>query len=82
MKKLTNWLNANKIILNNTKNELDIYSMRKNLEFEFKARLNGKKQFPTYPVKFLGKNIDQQFKCVDHVNKIAIKLNRANAMLC
>ena len=36
MKKLTNWLNANKIILNNTKNELDIYPMRKNLEFGFK----------------------------------------------
>ena len=52
MKKLTNWLNTNKIILNIVKTELVIFkSKRKKLKFVFKIKLNGKKLFPINSVK-------------------------------
>ena len=31
-------------------------------------------------VKYLGSKIDQNLNCKDHINDIAVKLNRANAL--
>ena len=82
LKNLSNWLNANKITLNVTKTELVIFKpKRKKLDFEFKIKLNGKKLFQTNSVKYLGIKIDKQLNWREHINEVAIKLNRANAML-
>ena len=79
---MSNWLNANKIMLNVTKTELVIFKpKRKKLDFEFKIKLNGKKLFQTNSVKYLGIKIDKQLNWRDHTNEVAKKLHRAN-MLC
>ena len=54
--------------------------MRK-LDFDLKLKLNGKRIYPTKSVKYLGIKIDENLTWIDHINDIAIKLNRANAML-
>ena len=53
----------------------------KKLDFDLKLKLNGKRLYPTKPVKYLGIEIDENLIWNDHINDIAIKLNRANAML-
>ena len=42
--------------------------------------LIGKRIYPTKSVKCLGIKIDEKLTWIDHINDIAIKLNRANAM--
>ena len=37
--------------------------------------------YQTKSVKYLGIKIDENLTWIDHINDIAIKLNRANAML-
>ena len=82
LKNSSNWLNANKITLNVTKTELVIFKPKhKKLDFEFKIKSNGKKLFQTNSVKYLGIKIDKQLNWREHINEVAIKLNRANAML-
>ena len=44
-------------------------------------KLNGNKFFQTNSVKYLRIKIDRQLNWRDHINEVAIKLNRANAML-
>ena len=79
---LTNWLNANKISLNVSKTELIIFKpKRKPLDFNMKIKLNGKRLYPTDSVRYLGVKIDSKLNWNSHVNAIATKLNRANAML-
>ena len=80
MRNLSSWFNANKITVSVTKTEFFKFKpKRKKLNFEFK--LNGKKLFQTYSFKYLGIKIDKQLSCRKHISEVAIKLNRANAML-
>ena len=82
MKNLTDWLNANKISLNVQKTELVIFKhQRKKLDGEVKIKLNRKRLYPTDFVKYLGIRIDKNLNWKHHVSDIAIKLNRANALL-
>ena len=53
----------------------------KKLDFDLKLRLNSKRIYPTKSVKYLGIKIDENLTWIDHINDIAIKLNRANAIL-
>ena len=79
---MSNWLNANKISLNVSKTELIMFKPRmKKVDFDLKFKLNGKKFYPTKSVKYLGIKIDESLSWNEHINDIAIKLNRANAML-
>ena len=81
-KNLTNWLSANKISLNVRKTELTLFkSKMKKLNFNVKLKLNNKRIYPTKSVEYLGIKADEKLGWIDHVNDIAIKLNRANAML-
>ena len=83
MKNLTVWLNANKISLNVDKTELVIFKhQRKKLDTEIKIKLNRKRLYPSQSVRYLCINIDQILNWKDHINDIAVKLNRANAFLC
>ena len=82
MKQLNNWLSTNKISLNVEKIELVIFkSPRKVLCDEIKIKLTGKRLYPSNPVKYLGVRIDKFLHWHDQVNNIAVKLNRANALL-
>ena len=82
MKNLTNWLNANKFSLNVSKAELILFTPQmKKLDFVLKLKLNSKRIYPTKSAKYLGIEIDENLTWIDHINDIAIKLNRANAML-
>ena len=82
MKHLSNWLSANKISLNVEKTELVIFkSPRKVLLDEIKIKLSGKRLYPSNSVKYLGIKIDRFLHWHDQVNSIAVKLNRANALL-
>ena len=81
-KNLTVWLNANKISLNVEKTELVIFKhQRKKLDSEIKIKLNRKRLYPSQSVRYLGIKTDQNLNWKDHINDIAVKLNRANALL-
>ena len=82
LKNLTNSLNANKISLNVGKTEMILFKpIRKLLDCQLKLKLNGKRLYQTLPVKYCGIKVDQYLNWQDHINNIAIKLNKANAML-
>ena len=82
MKHLNNLLSANKISLNVEKTELVISkSPRKVLQDETKIKLSGKRSYPSNSIKYLGVMIDRFLHWHDQVNCIAVKLNRANALL-
>ena len=81
MKNLTVWLNANKISLNVEKTEpVPFKHQRKKLDTEIKIKLNRKQLYPSQSVRYLGIKIDQNLNWKDHINDIAVKLNRANAL--
>ena len=50
-------------------------------KLDFDLKLNGKRIYLTKSVKYLGIKIGEKLTWIDHNNYIAIKLNRANAML-
>ena len=80
LKNLTNWLNANKISLNVDKTEMILFKpIKKPLDCQLKLKLNGKILYQTSLVKYLG--IKMYLNWQDHINNIAIKLNKANAVL-
>ena len=81
-KNLTNWLNANKITLKFDKTKMILFKpTKKPLHCQLKLKLNGKRLYQTSSVKYLGIKIDQYLNWQDHINNIAIKLNKVNAML-
>ena len=64
------------------KTELIIFKhQRKKLDCEAKIKLNRKRPYPTDSVKYLGIRIEKNLNWKHHVSDIAIKLNRANALL-
>ena len=82
IKQLNNWLSANKISLNVEKIKLVIFkSPRKILSDEIKIKLTGKRLYLSNSVEYLGVRIDKFLHWHDHVNNIAVKLNRTNALL-
>ena len=83
LKNLTNWLNGNKSFLNVSKTEVVLFrSSRKKLtDVPLNLKLNGKRLYPTNSVKDLGINIDQNLNWKQQISDIAIKLNKAIAIL-
>ena len=63
------------------KTELVIFKHQKKLDTEIKIKLNRKQLYPSQSVKYLDIKIDQNLNWKDHINDIAVKLNRANALL-
>ena len=64
------------------KTELVIFKhQRKKTDSEVKIKLSRKQLYPTDSLKYLGIRIDENLKWKHHVSSIAIKLNRANALL-
>ena len=54
---------------------------RKNVDSPIKIKLNCKRLYPSKSVKYLGIKINENFNWKQHIHDIAIKLNRANAVL-
>ena len=82
MKNLSVCLNANEISLNVQKTELMIFKQkRKILDHEIKIKLSGKRPYPTPSVKYLGVKIYENSNWHHHINDLAARLNRANALL-
>ena len=82
LKSLTYWLNGNRISLDVKKTELVIFKQeRKKLDCPIKIKFSRKRLYPSKSVKYLGIKIDKNLNWKQHINDIAIKLNRANALL-
>ena len=82
LKNLTCWLNVNRIPFNVKKTELVIFKhQRKKLDSPIKIKLNCKRLYPSKSVKYLGIKIDENLNWKQHIHDIAVKLNRANALL-
>ena len=82
MKQLNNWLSANYISLNVEKTELVIFKFpRKVISDEVKITLTGRRLYSSNSVIYLGPRFDKSLHWHDQVNDIAVKLNRANALL-
>ena len=81
LKNLSNWLKANKISPNVGKTELVLFtSSKKQLDCDLKIKLNGKRLYETDSVKYLGIQIGKRLTWRQHINHVALKLNKANAM--
>ena len=82
MKHLNNCLSTNKISLNVEKTELVIFeSPRKVLLGEIKIKFSGKRLYLSDSIKCLGVKIGRFLHCYNQVNRIPVKLNKANALL-
>ena len=82
LKLLCNWLNANKIALNNNKTELIVFKHHsKKLNYNLKLKLNGRRLFPSQSIKYLGVIIDENLNWCQHIKALSIKLRRANGAL-
>ena len=82
LKNLTYWLNASRISLDVKKTELVIFKhQKKKLDSPIKIKLSRKRLYPSKSVKYLGIKIDENLNWKQHIHDIAIKLNRANALL-
>ena len=65
-----------------TKTELVIFKhQRKKVHSPIKIKLSCKRLYPSKSVKYLGIKINENFNWKQHIHDIAIKLNRANAVL-
>ena len=82
LENLSNWLKANKISLNVGKTELVLFtSSKKQLDCDLKIELNGKRLYETDSVKYLGIQVDKILTWKQQINLVALKPNKANAML-
>ena len=82
LKKLSNWLDANKISLNCTKTELIFF--HKPLSIippNIKIKLNGKRLIATDHIKYLGVYLDKTLSGNAHYSDLSKKLHIANSML-
>ena len=82
LKFLCKWLQANLISLNTKKTELVIFKHpKKEMNYNMKIKLNGKKLYPSDYVKYLGVLIDSHLKYSHHMISLNNKLARAQGML-
>ena len=56
-------------------------SSKKQLDCDLETKLNGERLYETDSVKYLGIQIDKRLTRKQHINHVALKLNKANAML-
>ena len=56
-------------------------SSKKQLDCDLKIKLNGKRLYETDSVRYLGIQIDKRLTWKQQINNVALKLNKANAML-
>ena len=62
-------------------NLLCLVHLKKQLNHKLKIKLNGKTFYQTNSVKYLRIHLDKHLTSKRQINNVAIKLNKANAML-
>ena len=79
---MCNWLKANKISLNCDKTELIIFRHpNKQLNYDLRIKINGKKLLPSLCVKYLGITLDCHLNWSYQVDSLSTKLAREVGML-
>ena len=79
LKGITDWLNANRILLNVNKTEYIIFrSPRKQFDYNINIKLNGKRLYPSTYIKYLGVLLDEHLSWKPHINELTKKLNISN----
>ena len=83
LKMVSNWMNLNKLSLNNDKTKLIIFrSKQKPFDTNMLSiKLNGKKLKVEENVKYLGMYLDQHLNWDYHINQLSKKLSRANGII-
>ena len=82
LRNLCKWLKSNKISLNASKTELLVFRHpNKELNYDLKIKIDGKKLLPSNYVKYLGILIDSHLKWNYQTDNLASKLSRAIGML-
>ena len=82
LRNLCKWLKSNKISLNASKTELLLFRHpNKELNYNLKIKIDGKKLLPSKYVKYLGLYIDSHLKWNFHTDILAPKLSRAIGMI-
>ena len=82
LSQLCKWLKANRISLNSSKTELIIFkNIKKQINYDPKIKINGKKLIPSNSVKYLGIILDPNLNWSHHVDSLSTKLARATGML-
>ena len=80
LKNVSNSLKVNKISLNVGKTKLALFtSSKEQLDCDLKIKLNGKRLYDS--VEYLGIQIDKRLTWKQHINHVAVKLNKADPML-
>ena len=79
---LSSWLKANKISLNVDKTEILVFHhVNKDINYDIRIKLDGKRLYPSNYVKYLGLLIDPHLTWSFHTKSLASKLTRAIGML-
>ena len=82
LRKLCNWLKANKISLNCSKTELILFRHpNKHINYDLKIKIGGKRLQQSKSVKYLGIHLDPHLNWSSHVDNLSAKLNRMAGML-
>ena len=82
LRNLCKWLKSNKISLNASKTELLVFRHpNKEVNYNLKIKIDGKRLLPSNYVKYLGLYIDSHLKWNYHTDILAPKLSRALGML-
>ena len=80
LKKLSNWLDANKIALNCTKTELIFFHKPlSDIPSNIKIKLNGRRLLATDHIKYLGISLDKTLSGNAHFSDLSKKLHIANS---
>ena len=81
LKKLSFWLNTNKIALNSAKSKVILFKTRhKSCDTDLRLKLRRKKFYKTKYLRYLRIKIDENLKWKIYIHDLASKLNTANAI--
>jgi len=82
LKKLNQWLYANRLALNIDKTKLLLFHSKYNKkEYEISIKMKGIKLVPSRTVKYLGLYLDDNLSWDYHIKELTSKLSRANGIL-
>ena len=83
LKLLLHWLKANKLSLNVAKTVVLLFkNKRKEVNYDIKIKLDGKRMRFSREVKYLGMIIDDNLSMINHKKQLCGRLRKANGALC
>ena len=83
LKLLLHWLKANKLYLNVAKTVFLLFkNKRKDVNYDIKIKLDGKRMRFSREVKYLGMISDDNLSVINHKKQLCGRLRKANGALC